>query len=208
MKARRWFLFSLMLLASLLSLPSRVWACACCAEEGQYQIGFSKLSASELSLMKRMRFGETAHLFATAAGLDEDAKGLSHPAKTYSLTGSLVGNLWKLVFRDGNNSGTLKLPLPAKMLSYQADIHDGKTGGGGGPLLYKEWRFEGQVNGTGFFQAGTIASTKYFLVFQGRGNNCGNAEDFTHWRLEITGKKAGYAFYGELAKPIRGSQAQ
>lgn len=208
MKARRWFLFSLMLLASLLLLPSRVLACACCAEEGQYRIGFSKPSAYDLSLMKRMRFGNTAHLFITAAGLDEDAKGLSHPAKTYSLTGSLVGNVWKLAFRDETNSGTLNLPLPAKMLSYRADIHDGQTSGGGGPLLYKEWRYEGQVNGTGFFQAGIVAPTKYFLVLQGRSNNCDNAEDFTHWRLEITGRKAGYAFYGELAKPIRDSQTE
>ncbi|PWT83255.1 MAG: hypothetical protein C5B44_00905, partial [Acidobacteria bacterium] len=80
-------------------------------------------------------------------------------------------------------------------------IHDGKVNGGGGPLLYKEWRFEGLVNGTGFFQPGIIAPTKYFLVLQGRGNGCDNAEDFTHWRLEITGKKAGYALYGELGKP-------
>ncbi len=201
MKARRWFLFSSILLASLLLLPSRVWACACCANEGEYRIGFSRLSASELGLMKRMRFGNTARLFATAAGLDQDAKGLSHQTETYSLTGTLVGNLWKLAFRDANDSGTLNLPLPAKMLSYRADVHDGKTNGGGGPLLYKEWRFEGQVNGTGFFQAGIVAPTKYFLVFQGRGNNCDNAEDFTHWRLEIRGQKAGYALYGELAKP-------
>lgn len=201
MKARRWVLFSSILLTSLLLPPSRVRACACCANEGEYRIDFSRLSASELGLIKRMRFGNTARLFATAAGLDQAAKGLSHPTETYSLTGTLVGNQWKLAFRDGNESGTLNLPLPAKMLNYRADIHDGKTSGGSGPLLYKEWRFEGQVNGTGFFQAGIVAPTKYFLVFQGRGNNCDNAEDFTHWRLEIKGKKAGYALDGELAKP-------
>ena len=152
--------------------------------------------------MKRMRFGGTAHLFLTEADLEEDAKGLGSLSEDYSLNGSLLGNVWKLVFRDGNKSGSLQLPLPAKMLSYAADIHDGQTSGGGGPLLYKEWRFEGQVNGTGFFKAGIIVPTKYFLVLQGRGNGCDNAEDFTHWRLEINGKKAGYALYGELTKPI------
>jgi hypothetical protein len=85
------------------------------------------------------------------------------------------------------------------MLSYKADIRDGQTSPGGGPLLYKEWRFEGQVSGTGLFRAGTTAPAKYFLVLQGRGNGCDNAEDFKHWLLRVNGTKAEYAFYGELA---------
>ena len=208
MKARRWSLLSLVVLASLLLLSSHVWACACCANNGHYHIGFIKPSTNELSLMKRIRFGQTARLFLTEADVDIDAKGLAHAAEAYSLTGSLVGKVWKLTFRDGNKSGTLNLPLPARMLSYQADIHDGQESGGGGPLLYKEWRFEDRVNGTGFFQAGLIAPAKYFLVLQGRGNACDTAEDFTHWRVAITGKKAKYVFYGELAKPIPDSQTQ
>jgi hypothetical protein len=149
--------------------------------------------------MKRMRFDTTASLFLTEA--EESGKGLAHLAERYSLSGSLVGNVWKLTFRNGDESGTLNLPLPAKMLRYAADIHDGQTIGGDSrkPLLYKEWRFEGEVNGTGFFKAGTVARTKYFLVLQGRGNSCDNAEDFTHWRLNIAGNKADYAFYGELS---------
>ena len=201
---RHWrrLIFALALLASLLLLPSRVWACACCSDTGAYHSGFVKTSGYELGLMRRMRIGGTAYLFSNDAGLEENAKGLAHPAESYSLTGSLVGNGWRLRFLDGKKSGTLNLPLPPRMLSYAADIHDGKTSGGGGPLLYKEWRFEGPVNGTGLFQAGITASTKYFLVLQGRGNGCDNAEDFTHWRLRITGKKADYAFYGELTAPI------
>ena len=70
-------------------------------------------------------------------------------------------------------------------------------------MLYKEWRFEGEVKGTGVFKAGIIARTKYVLVFQGRGNSCDEAEDFTHWRLKITGKKADYTFHGELSAPVR-----
>ncbi|MFL6337332.1 MAG: hypothetical protein ACJ754_28870 [Pyrinomonadaceae bacterium] len=72
---------------------------------------------------------------------------------------------------------------------------------GGGPLLYKEWRFEGQVSGTGLFKAGTAGPTKYLLVLQGRGNGCQNAEDFKYWRLQINGRRAAYSFYGELADP-------
>ncbi|MGI8641023.1 MAG: hypothetical protein ACR2MG_13900 [Pyrinomonadaceae bacterium] len=67
------------------------------------------------------------------------------------------------------------------------------------PLLYKEWRFKGNVQiGNGFFQTSIVQPTTYFLVLQGRGNGCDNPEDFTHWRLEIAGKKASYAFFGEL----------
>jgi hypothetical protein len=93
--------------------------------------------------------------------------------------------------------------LPAKMLRFAADIHDGWTKPGyPEPVLYKEWRFEGEVNGTGLFKAGIVARTKYFLVFQGRGNSCDAAEDFKHWQLKITGKKADYSFYGELGAPV------
>ena len=201
MKTRRRPLFLLLVLVCLLSLPSRVRACACCSNPGDYHIGFGRPSAYELSLMQQVRFGGTAHLYLTEADLEESARGLAHRAESYSLKGSLVGNAWKLEFRDGDKTGTLSLPLPTKVLSYTADTRDGRTSAGGGPLLYKEWRFEGNDRGTGLFRAGIIAPTKYFLVLQGRGNGCQSAEDFRHWRLKITGKKADYAFYGELANP-------
>jgi hypothetical protein len=194
-------LFSVAIWVTLLLIPSRVWACACCAHPGEYQIDYKKPDAYQLSLMKRMRLGTTAYLFLTEA--EESGKGLAHLAESYSLSGSLIGNVWKLTFRNGDESGTLNLALPAKMLRYAADIHDGRTKPGyPEPVLYKEWRFEGEVNGTGFFKAGITARTKYFLVFQGRGNSCDGAEDFTHWQLKIAGKKADYAFYGELGAPV------
>ena len=196
-------LFSVAIWVSLLLLPSRVWACACCAHPGEYQINFVKPDEFKLSVMKRIRFGTKAELWTGEADPEVAAEGLAHPADSYSLTGSLVGNVWKLTFRNGDESGTLDLPLPAKMLRFAADIHDGRTKPGyPEPVLYKEWRFEGEVNGTGFFKAGIVARTKYFLVLQGRGNSCDNAEDFTHWRLKITGNKADYAFYGELSAPV------
>lgn len=201
MKTRRRHLFWLVLLASLFLLPGRAWACACCSNTGDYHNSFGKPSEFHLNLMKEVRFGGTAHLYLTEADVEESARGLAHDATSYSLGGSLVGNVWKLTFRDGNKSGTLNLPLPAKMSSHSADIHDGRTGGGGGPLLYKEWRFEGQASGTGLFKAGVVAPTRYVLVLQGRGNGCDSAEDFTHWRLKVTGRKADYAFYGELTDP-------
>ena len=201
---RRLFIFVAIVI--LLLLPGRVWACACCAHPGEYQINFVKPDGYKLSVMDRMRFGTTAYLFLTEA--EESGKGLAHLAASYSLSGSLVGNMWKLTFRNGDESGTLNLQLPAKMFRYAADIHDGQTIGGDSrkPLLYKEWRFEGEVNGTGVFKAGITARTKYVLVFQGRGNSCDGAKDFTHWQLKITGKKADYAFYGELSTPVPDKQ--
>jgi hypothetical protein len=199
----RRYLFILFAIVALPSLPIRVWACACCAHPGEYQINFIKPDAYKVTLIKRMRLGTTASLFTGEAEPDDAAKGLAHPVDTYSVSSSFVGNMWKLTFRNGNDSGTVNLPRPVKMLRYAADIHDGWTKDGySEPVLYKEWRFEGQVSGTGFFKAGITARTKYFFVFQGRGNSCDTAEDFTHWQLKITGQKADYTFYGELSAPV------
>ena len=204
MKGRTMHLFAVAMWVTLLLLPSHVWGCACCAHPGEYQIEFVKPDDFKLSVIERIRFGTKADLWTGEADPDDAAKGLAHPADTYSLSGSLVGKVWKLTFRNGDESGTLDLPLPAKMLRFAADIHDGRTKQPGypEPVLYKEWRFEGDANGTGVFKAGITARTKYVLVFQGRGNSCDGAEDFTHWQLKITGKKADYSFYGELGTPV------
>jgi hypothetical protein len=201
MRFQKPFKFSLMFFAALVFAPQQVWACACCADPGQYRISMAKPGNNEVSQMKRMRFGDAASLFTGEGEMEDFAKGLAHASEKYSLSGALVAKTWKLSFRDGDNLGALNLLLPVKFLSYSADIHDGQMGGAGGPLLYKEWRFEGVVYGSGVFRGGLTAPAKYFLVLQGRGNNCDNAEDFTHWRLEINGQKARYAFFGELAKP-------
>ena len=120
-------LFSVAMWVAFLLLPIRVWACVCCAHPGEYQINFVKSDAYKLSVIQRMRLGTTAHLFTGEAEPDDAAKGLAHPADTYSLSGSLVGNVWKLTLRNGDESGKLNLPLPARMLTYAADIHDGRT---------------------------------------------------------------------------------
>ena len=204
MKARRLWPLSLALLAGLLFLPARALACACCSHTGAYHTGSARPSEHELSLLREMRFDGTAYLFLTEADMEESARGISAPAEKYTLKGSLVGGAWRLTFRDGNQSGTLTLPLPARATSFVADIRDGQTSAGGGPLLYKEWRFEGPARGTGVFKSGFAGPARYFLILQGRGNACANAEDFTHWRLEVRGRRADFAFYGELATPAPG----
>jgi hypothetical protein len=94
----------------------------------------------------------------------------------------------------------ITLRVPPKLTIFAADIHDGQTSGGGGPLLYKEWRFEGTASATGFFAK---APARYTLILQGRGNRCDGSADFTHWRLAIEGKQADFAFFGELASAGR-----
>ena len=62
-----------------------------------------------------------------------------------------------------------------------------------------DWQLRWKTyGGGGFFKSGIVRPTKYTLIFQGRGNNCDNAGDFTNWRLAINGKKASYAFYGKM----------
>jgi hypothetical protein len=187
-------------LAALLLSPLTAFACACCSNTGHYFSGTVDLDEHPLSELKRIRFARTAFLFATEAGIEEDAVGIEQPKTSYSLQAAFIGNVWRLTFRSAANSGILELPLPNKMWNHSADIHDGKVSAGGGPLLYKEWRLEGDVKGSGFFKTGTSAPAKYVLVLQGRGNGCDNAEDFGNWRLQVHGEKADYAFYGKLAR--------
>ncbi|MBA2494635.1 MAG: hypothetical protein H0V31_08070 [Acidobacteria bacterium] len=193
--------YSILFIASVaffFLFPPDAFACACCADAGYYSINVKKPENLELGELKKIQFAN-ANLFINAAG-EDSIKGVSSISENYSLNGSLQNNIWKFNFKaDKGKTGTLNLIKPVSMVAYLADIHDGKEGGGGGPLLYKEWRFKYKVqSGTGIFQKGIAPAAEYFLVLQGRGNVCTQAEDFTHWRLEITGKKADYAFFGEL----------
>lgn len=194
--------FLLAALAAILLSPISALACACCANPGHYFSGTVDLNDHPLSELKRMRFARTATLFATEAGIEEDSLGIERPKPSYSLQSTFTGNILRLTFRSGANTGTLELPLPSKMWNHSADIHDGKLSAGGGPLLYKEWRLEGEIKGNGIFKNGTAAPATYVLVLQGRGNGCDNAEDFAHWRLQVRGEQADYAFYGKLARRL------
>jgi hypothetical protein len=195
--------------AFVLFLPADALACACCAEHGTYSIWTGKPADYDLEVLQGIKFDSKTELFMTEAdfeiikGLDEIKKELSGdtyiPAE-FDLTNTFAAKMWKFNIKTkGGKTGTLTLPMPAQILKYKVDIHDGKTVGAGGPLLYKEFRFKGNVqSGTGLFKAGIVSPTSYFLVFQGRGNGCDNAEDFSNWRLEINGKRAQYSFFGKL----------
>jgi hypothetical protein len=193
-------LFSILSIAILFLAPTEAFACACCAEPGQYVIRVSKPDKLKFDLFAAMKFANKVSLFQTAAGSDS-IKGLGEIADNYVLSnGSFAGKQWTLNFKDDKGkTGSLTLPLPATILEYKVDVHDKKDGE---PLLYKELRFQGIAgNAGGFFKNGIVPrSNKYFFVLQGRGNACDNAEDYTHWRVEVTsGEKVRYAFFGEMA---------
>jgi hypothetical protein len=174
-------------------------ACACCADSGYYVLETGKpIGSYRLDLVRGMKFSSTAQLYLTDAG-EEEVKGVASISQSNGLAAALEPKQWRLTFTAENGkTGALTLPLPSKMAVFAADLHDEETSGGGGPVLYKEWRFEGSATGDGIFQGGFASPAHYTLIFQGRGNKCDNGEDFTHWRLEISGKKTAYAFFGEL----------
>jgi hypothetical protein len=201
----------LCLFVCLALLPSAAFGCACCAEPGAYSIWTGKAETYYLGLLDEMKFGEKATLYQTEAGFDA-IKGLSEIEGDFATTsdldvfGAFAARTWKVTFKSpSGKTGILTLPMPTQMLAYKVDLHD-DSNTGLGPVLYKELRFKGSVrNGTGFFRSGIVNPTSFFLVFQGRGNACDNAGDFTHWRLEIDGRRAKYAFFGKMT--VEGSDA-
>lgn len=184
-------------------------ACACCAEPGTYYLRTIRPDAYRLGILSEFQFAKSADLFMTEAGYDmirgldpvriEDDTAPYISPGGFDLVAEFTRKTWNFNIKTPKGlSGTLTLPLPAQMLEYKVDIHD-EAEQPNGPLLYKEFRFKGSVaKATGFTRGGFIRGTSYFLVFQGRGNGCDDVSDFTNWRLEISGPKADYAFFGKL----------
>jgi hypothetical protein len=204
-------LISIWIIVFCVSIPLNALACACCSEPGTYSIRTGKAESFELSVLNDVRFDSAAALYMTEAGFD-GIKGLGELEKDFeseswtaapadfNLLNTFAAKTWKFTFKTPTGkAGTLILPMPAQMLKFNVDIHD-DSDSGAGPSLYKEWRFKGNVSsGTGIFKSSIIRPTTYFLVLQGRGNNCDDAANFTHWHLEINGKRADYEFFGKLS---------
>lgn len=185
----------------LLSFSGSAMACACCAEPGTYMIWTGKPSEYIYGVLNTMEFAPTADLYMTEAGF-YSIKGLSEIQSEMESDSGLFGlsnfnavneftnKTWKFTLKTaGGKTGTLVLPMPSQMVQFKVDIHDTKDTGLG-VQLYKEFRFKGYVqSGTGFFRSSIVKPTTYFLVFQGRGNGCDDVSDFTHWHLEIDGRK-------------------
>jgi hypothetical protein len=168
----------LALLAGL-TVAGRAAACACCSEPGTWYQTRTPVGALER--------GELARLHFTAANWVQTNEG-GPGFNRLPLKATLTGRVWRWRLGTGR---TLTLRLPASGTTHAADVFDGKMGGGGGPLLYKELRLEGQLS-----TAGILRGTRYRLVLQGRGNNCLNRSDFRSWHLDVSGGPEPYSLYG------------
>jgi hypothetical protein len=157
---------------------SNAYACACCGTTATWSERAAPLQKFERDELGRLRFAPTARAVPTNEGRN----------RSYRVTGSLTGSAWRIRL---SGLPALTFRAPARATTFVTDLRDGKVGGGGGPLLYKELRFEGAATGP---------ATHYRLILQGRGNNCLNAADFTHWRLELTGEKKQLAVFGDFRK--------
>jgi len=168
MKGRTMHLFAVAMGITLLLPPSHVWGCACCAHPGEYQIEFVKPDDFKLSVIERIRFGTKADLWTGEADPEVAAKGLAHPEDAYSLSGSLVGKVWKLTFRNGDESGTLDLPLPAKILRFAADIHDGRKKQPGTPsqCFIKNGVLRATLTGRAFLRPESLPEPNTFSCFK------------------------------------------
>jgi len=200
-------LLGLVVAISLFS--GNIFACACCAEPGTRMEYKVKTDSFIRDLVKEFKFATAAELYMTEAGFDtiegidpirrEDEKA-GGALVEFSAVGSFSAKGWQMTIKSGKGlSATYSLPIPLKYTEFKVDIHDRKEMPNG-PILYKEIRFEGLISSaSGFAKAGAVRGTRYSLVFQGRGVGCNEVEDFTHWRLDIDGPKAGYAFFGLLS---------
>jgi hypothetical protein len=189
-------MFLLFVIVFVLFSPITSFACACCAEKGTYSISVVKPDSYILEELQKLKIS-TTNLY-TDTGYPDTIKGLIPLGETFTASCLLKNKMWKFDFKDDKNkSGMLNLPLPANYVDYRVDLQE--TEDGNDATLYREFRFKWKVGGgTGIFQKGITPATNYFLVLQGRGNNCTSAETFTHWHLEITGAKANYSFFGKL----------
>lgn len=195
----------LLALISLFLLPLSVFPCACCVDPGYYEISTIKPSSYDLGTLGDMIFSPNAQLYQSEAGFD-DIRGLDDLQKDevagsvdLSVEETFMGKTWRLKLKtDSGREGAFVLPMPPTMVRFKVDQHENEPGTE--TYLYKEMRLKGAVgSGTGFLRKSIARPTTYFLVFQGHGNGCDSAADYSHWRLELSGPKAKYAFFGQLS---------
>lgn len=188
------------LTASVLLRAAPAAACACCSEPGERVESVTKLAAHERSELERVRFGETARLYTTAAGT-AGVKGITDATDTYALTQTRAGDRWTFTLKDAKGrTGTLAFTLPSQVESFFVDTQQGKASGE--PVLYKEWRLSAPLSATGIFApAAASGSPTVRLVLQGQGNSCTSADQFTAFSIVVTGPSASFTLFGRLAAP-------
>ena len=199
-------IFALLLSAAVIAAPSAAFACACCVDPGYYEISTARPSNYEMGYISDIKFDSAGEIYLSEAGFD-GVTGLDQLRKDaeadksigLNIVETFLGKTWRLTVRsESGREGTLTLPMPKTMVRYKVDQHENEPGTE--TYLYKELRFKGPIgSGTGMFRKDVVKGTTYFLVFQGHGNGCDSSADYSHWRLEISGPRARYAFFGKLS---------
>jgi len=218
MKSRRTITFSLSALVVLWTVPlldatlRNAWACACCTNLGQRSVGVAKLDAYKIGVLEEMRFASMANLYSGEAD-PSDTKGISSPSVSYELKAGWSKEQLTFTFRDETGkSGTLSLRRPGTVSIFAVDPRTQDQEGSQGPALYKEWKITSKPTGSGIFNVGFGANQLLTVIFQGRGNSCTSADDFSHWTLVMQGPKANYMFFGRLVtsgeSPVTGEQSE
>jgi hypothetical protein len=178
----------------LLSFPKEVYACACCANAGEWSQTSQRISDFEFKEINSLQVSPNAKLYQTAGEVNT---GISSDSSNYTLSLNKKQRVWNLLFKDEKGkTGTLTLTIPNQGVSFKTDLYDSKQAGN--PQLYKELRLEGKVTGNGIFAKAITPDTKFRLVLQGRGGNCFIAENFNSWNLQVFGSKANFAFYSSF----------
>ncbi|NNE68143.1 MAG: hypothetical protein HKN33_16385 [Pyrinomonadaceae bacterium] len=185
------------LLLTVFFFPYNVLACACCAEPGDHFEYESELKEFEINVLSDI--GLASSTLFTDAGYPETIKGIDPLGESFSVTGSLQGNVFKLEFTDDKaRKAALNLWRPKKIETFGVD-QDPLKKERGMVVLYKELRLKYRVqSATGFLENGIDADTEYKLILQGRGNGCLDASNFDTYILQIKGNKARYSFFGKL----------
>ena len=176
-------------------------ACACCSELGMRVEATTNLSTYERNQLERMRFDEKAKLYMTEA-FPDDINGIIDPSEQpYELRHIAGPDQWIFELTDNRGRrGTIAIPLPQRLARFMVDPRDGSSSPGGGPGLYKEWRLSNVSTLSGLL-AESSDKAQATLILQGHGNGCTEAEDFTHWTLQLSGPNVQFRLLGTLAEP-------
>jgi hypothetical protein len=177
-------------------------ACACCTNTGQRYVENTKLQSFQRAILEELRFAKRANLFVGERDF-ADIKGIANPSETYAFAVTREKDRFVFSFRDEKkNEGSLTLAVPDAIAIFEIDPREPNSpaSGGLGPLLYKEWRLTAPFAGTGIFKAGNGGYQRITLILQGRGRNCPDAGQFTHWTISVYGPLGNYLLYGELEK--------
>jgi hypothetical protein len=178
----------------LLAWTKEVYACACCANAGEWSQTSQQISDFEFKEINSLQFSPNAKLYQTAG---EENTGISSNSTSYTLSLNKKQRVWNLLFKDDKGkTGTLSLTIPNQGVSFKTDLSENQQTGN--PQLYKELRLEGKVTGNGIFSKAITPDTKFRLVLKGKGNNCFIAENFNSWNLQVFGSKANFAFYSSF----------